>query len=191
MNNIETDEILFENIFMPTEGTYRDFISCQTSHGGKVKNYIWGGVALLASIALFINVEQDLLGVFALSFGILGLLFAGILFVAPKVIEAKKLQQLLKRSRLLSSEDDEFIKYETYFQNDSFEAGGEIRFQYDQISKIMVSTLYMFIMIEDTVHTAVKKDAFTIGDYESFVVFLKEKLKDNPVALLGLLEGTR
>jgi len=32
----------------------------------------------------------------------------------------------------------------------------------------------------------IKKGAFTKGDYESFVPFLREKLKDNPKALKGL-----
>ena len=33
---------------------------------------------------------------------------------------------------------------------------------------------------------AIKKDAFTVGDYENFVAFLREKLQDNPKALRGL-----
>jgi len=56
---------------------------------------------------------------------------------------------------------------------------------------IRSSELGLYLYVEgssekNSRHVVLKKDAFTKGDYESFVEFLKEKLKDNPKALKGL-----
>jgi hypothetical protein len=57
--------------------------------------------------------------------------------------------------------------------------------EYKQITNIISSKNGLYIVIKKKI-VPIKKDAFTKGDYESFVVFMKEKLKGNRRALRGL-----
>jgi len=67
---------------------------------------------------------------------------------------------------------------------------GDYTFRYNQISEIIEAKLCLYIMVEksekDHALAVVKKDAFTKGDYEAFVSFLRERLEGNQKALKGL-----
>ena len=66
------------------------------------------------------------------------------------------------------------------FYDDNFMASGN-SYQYDQITKIVVGKLCLFLIVGKLLTVMIKKDdAFTIGDYASFIDFLIEKLHDKP-----------
>jgi len=70
--------------------------------------------------------------------------------------------------------------------NSAFIEIGEGRYEYSHVTKTVNGKKCLFLVVEKSLTIIIKKDAFTKGDYESFVEFLKEKLKDNPKALKGL-----
>ena len=67
---------------------------------------------------------------------------------------------------------------------------GDYSFHYHQISKIIEAKLCLYIMVErnekDYALAIVRKDAFTKGEYETFVSFLRGRLAGNQKALHGL-----
>jgi len=82
------------------------------------------------------------------------------------------------------------VKYgHAVFFADSVEYG-DYTFRYNQISETIEAKLCLYIMVEksekDHALAVVKKDAFTKGDYEAFVSFLRERLEGNQKALKGL-----
>jgi len=104
-------------------------------------------------------------------------------FCIERTARYLRLKQLLKQSRVETSAN--LGNQKKTFNVNNFEIGNGT-FRYEQISKIISANMCLFIVIEKSVTVMVKKDAFTIGDYESFVAFLREKLQDNPQALRGL-----
>lgn len=53
-------------------------------------------------------------------------------------------------------------------------------------SKVLKIYCYTAFSVSLILLALILIDAFTVGDYETFVAFLREKLKDNPKALKGV-----
>ena len=71
------------------------------------------------------------------------------------------------------------------FYDDTFDLGDKA-YSYDEVLEVVSAKLCLYIFIDKKIAVTVKKDSFTKGNYEPFVAFLREKLKDNPKALRGL-----
>ena len=174
----EQQKIIFENVFIPTVETYREHVHCTISSATIITSYIFGALCtLLAMVFTWAHLRGDM------GSGILIIVtiffFLAVFFFLAATGRKRTLKSKLKYARILNSgKEGEFAVYENYFYNDQFTISQGMSYQYGQISKLLVSKDYLFIDIEETLHTAVKKDSFTVGDYESFVVFLREKFKE-------------
>ena len=62
----------------------------------------------------------------------------------------------------------------------------ENTYKYKSISKVVEGKICLYISLGKALGVTIRKDAFTKGDYETFVTFLRERLKDNPKALKRL-----
>jgi len=56
----------------------------------------------------------------------------------------------------------------------------DYKFTYDQIKNIIIGKVSIYLLGENVFSVGFRKDAFTIGDYASFIDFLIEKLHDKP-----------
>lgn len=181
------DDVLLKNQFTPSEETYREYIKALMSRSYKLRYFFLGTLFLLASLFLLsvvIILEDRSASTIAAT--IVSFYLAILFYFTPKIQGARRLKESLKTARLLSSGNPNgFSDFEASFFNDNF-ITERFTFQYSQISKVVSSHNYMYLIIEATFGVIIKKDAFTVGDYETFVAFLREKLKDNPKAMKGL-----
>ena len=106
-----------------------------------------------------------------------------VILVIKQTAKHLNLKKLIKQIQVGIAANPEARK--TEFLANQFNGGGA-SFRYERITKIVEGNLCLYIIIGGVYAGMVKKDAFTVGDYESFVIFLREKLKDNPKALKGL-----
>lgn len=132
--------------------------------------------------------------IFSIMAIVFGLLFGGLVlaialaaictaFLSLHITKHSKFKEAMKAFENLVSTGYE--GWRSVFFDDMFESDNNT-YYYEQISKVVKGKLCLHIIIEKKLLVMVKKDAFTKGDYESFVLFLREKLKDNPEALKGL-----
>jgi len=166
------EKVLFVNEFIPTQEIVGEYVIRIYLKVSRLLCYafsamfvlwallsgdgFWGAMALIATTAFFITVYT------------------------MKYLETEK---LMKAFGLVTS--TEGGKLRTIFYDDTSRLANNT-FRYEQISKIVDAKLGLYIIIEKAIAIIIKKDSFTVGDYESFVTFLREKLKDNPKALRGL-----
>ena len=183
----DVENIMFENLFVPTEEFFWDFVQSLCKRN-KAFCILFGVIFSIA--ALFFIFLAILVPSVGTLFPAIVLTFTSIyLFFAPSITKRKIFKQVVKRDKLLNAENENsFSKHNVIFYYDEFgpRSAGAAMFKYNQISEINISNIAIYIAIEKTFTAPIKKDAFTIGDYDSFVVFLREKLKDNPKALKGL-----
>ena len=163
------DEVLFELNFIPKKEDLQEFNSRIL-----FRNYEFFCYAL-ALIMTVVYAFYSTLG--------LALTFMVIAIVIVNIAKSLRLKQLVKQFQMIAKTNPK-IQWKVFYA-DKFETYNGI-FGYEQISKIIVADLCQYIIIENVATVMLKKDAFTIGDYDSFIVFLREKLKDNPKALKGL-----
>lgn len=181
---------LFINSFTATEETYRDFATRSISRGYKVVHFLVGTMFMLFFLfyALYalVNLDERLRGIVIVTCAIGFFIVALSAYLSPKLKSKRVFRESMTRFRLLNAGSDSNVpKNIIYFRDSEFEFS-DIMVKYSQISKTSCSSAYMFIVVENAVTIIVKKDAFTKGDYDSFLIFMKDKLKDNPKALKGL-----
>ena len=157
---------LFKNEFVPAKEEVKEYISHVFLKKTKIQCIVFS-VAFLLWGLLYVGIPWALIP---------PLFFFLLVFVVQHLEIKKGMQALIENGKVRRM----------FYNNteDTFELDNNT-FCYNQISKIVEAKLCLYIFIGKKA-TAVKKDAFTIGDYESFVAFLREKLKDNPQALRGL-----
>ena len=177
------DETVFKNFFVMNESIFHDYIrSFHSKHRSKIWLYIYSIMAVLLSLFFFYaSVDGPLILLIA---AIVFLPFSTLPYIALKKWRKLYTKKLIEQYK--SRHSGELADYQTVFYNNRFERFPESTFQYNQISYVVATDVSLYLMIGNETTIIVKKDAFTIGDYESFVSFLKEKLKDNPKVLRGL-----
>ena len=191
IQSTEQQEPLFENAFTATEEVYRDYAKLSVSRAYKNIHVLVGAIFTLFFVFLIFarshGFQNDMIPLLI----VVAPLCAIHAFLSPKIKATKLFKHALKRENVLhAGKENSFSWHEAKFYKDVIMVG-DVKFKYSQISKILTSNSCLYILIQETFVITIKKDAFTVGDYESFIVFLKEKLTDNPVALLGLLEGVK
>ena len=115
------------------------------------------------------------------------MLIIGFVFIAGIVLSIRLKNQQIKQWPLIKSASNEKIK--TIFFDDKLIVNPSIEnytFRYNQVSRITDAKLCLYIMFDEAVVVMIKKDAFTKGDYDSLVSFLRERLIDNPKILKSL-----
>ena len=178
----KNNELRFQNEFILEKNFLREFFRLTMSKGYSAICYIFFGAVLIFSLIVLLNggAQNIPMLLFLLCISIYGLSFP----VSRVNLNAKN---LLKQYAVLSSGGTAGIR--VLFHNSEFNSnvyGRENTFSYTQISKVVSGKLGLYFHIEKSLYVMLKKDAFTVGDYDSFVVFLREKLKDNPKALKRL-----
>jgi len=115
------------------------------------------------------------------------LMIAVLLLVLLFVRKRKEAKRTLKVFTLLKSPNGVAQKrfYDGWFALD------HNLFPYDQISGLAEGKRCFYIVVGKAVTLIIQKDAFTIGDYETFVVFLSERLGDKPKLLKRLQKVRR
>ena len=172
-------ETMFENVFIPVEDTYRDYMDCKIPKSQKIISCIFGGFSVLISVFAIIAYVRGDMGAGVIAVATTFLLFAALSLIGTFSVKRQDLERKIKEERLRNSgKEGDFACIKTNFIEESFRTTDGAIYQYDQISKLLVSRDYLFIIIEEMISTAIKKNAFTLGDYESFVVFLREKFKE-------------
>ena len=167
--NEDQKAILFAVELIPTKEEIREYIAHVF-----YKGYTLFGCAFSIAVIL-LGFWFDFL-IIALVCSVVGLLNLQI----AKYWKSRKAIEAFERLASTGYEGWRSVFYEDVFKSDNN------TFCYEQIAKIVVGKLCLYIIIEKTLLVIIRKDAFTVGDYESFVAFLREKLKDNPAALWGL-----
>ena len=167
---IESEEVLFENRFVPDKKALSEYYDRVVYRINMIVLLSLWIVLVFASLILLEWRLRTLI----------------IIIIALIVVFIRKyvdVRNLLKHYelRISSGMYDGQIKF---YENNFIVSKGT--FSYNQISKIIVGKHCVFIIVEKALHIIVKKDAFIKGDYDSFVEFLKEKLKDNRKALRGI-----
>ena len=76
------------------------------------------------------------------------------------------------------------------FYEETFTANGGT-YQYEQITKIVAGKVCLYLVVGKIFTVMVNRDAFIIGDYESFLDFLMGKLENNPKAVKVLEKEKR
>jgi len=187
MCNEDANQTLFCNTFTPTEEVYRDLSKHAVSRLYKMAHFLAGTVFIFFSGFLFLAMIGGVRDTKILIVAIGCVLVALHAYSSPKIRAIRIFKHTIKREKLLNTgKEGDFPQILIAFKRDTFENANNVTLQYNQISKSTNSRHCIYLIVEETCCVMVKKDAFTKGDYESFVVFLKEKLKDNPKALRGL-----
>ena len=107
-------------------------------------------------------------------------------FFARQIVKKLCLRHALKKIEL-SSHLTQQISQRTFYDGHFFtNNNGDDTLFYSQISSIANTALCLCLTLDPTTTILIKKDAFTTGTYDDFVVFLRDKLHDNPKALKGL-----
>jgi len=172
--DVEKKEVLFEVIFMPTKEITKEFQNRLNLKAHTIFAYAFGVIVLL-------------FGLWSGWLGSTGLFWVCVILapVCPVVIEYRKQSEAKQILNLWAAGPVGTAGYKAEFFDEIF-THRDLSFRYDQISTFTKGNLCLYIQIKKTITIIAKKDSFTKGDYESFVSFLREKLKDNPKALRGL-----
>ena len=164
-----TSEASFINEFVPQEEEVAEYFRRIT-----LKNYYIASFTICASYTL-ISV--------AFGYWIYAVIVTIIMAIITSITSIARFRQTYKTIKVqYSISPDAPI---SAFHTDCIKTGGAT-LAYSQVTKVAITKSCIFLVIEKALTVMLKKDAFTKGDYESFVEFLKEKLKDNPKALKGL-----
>jgi len=180
--DMNTSELLFENIFAPDKIFVLEFCKCAYSKAIKIFCYIFFPLMVLFVFIAFLGGAENIITQLLIA-------FISVYFFFTPILHARQhSKKLLKQYALLASSDENTGSKTIFFTShlESSMYGRTNTFYYNQVSRVMVGKLGAYLLIEKSLYVMVKKDAFTKGDYESFIPFLKEKLKDNPKALRGL-----
>ena len=78
-----------------------------------------------------------------------------------------------------------------FFYNETFRYNGDYEHGYEDVNRIIVGKISLYLMNKDLFFVALSKSAFTTGTYPEFVAFLSEKLADNPKAVNVLQKELR
>jgi len=169
----QTEECLFENAFTPTEETWGEF-AVRMHKRPRVLFFVGAGIfSLLTVPVIFALVANGFRESFA---GLIFLVGAVIFFLLPGFHTRKMKKGLIKQERLLNSGKEEPTMRGSRFFQSYFESLSGSRYTYDQISNVMHSKNFIFIVLEDQLTLLVRKNAFLNGDEASFALFLKGKL---------------
>ena len=170
-------EVQFEVVFTPDKALVREYISCVFRKGLKIFFYTLFSVMFLFSLIAILGGEVSVNSIAMIGMSVLGLLM-------PMLRINLDSKALLKQYKTLSSNGTSGIKVNFYDDNfNSNVYGRENTFKYNQISKVTCGKLGIYLTIEKSICVLIEKDAFTVSRYEFFMLFLREKLKDNPKAL--------
>jgi large-conductance mechanosensitive channel len=164
-----TSEASFINEFVPQEKEVAEYFRRIT-----LKNYCIASFAICASYVL-ISV--------AFGYWIYAVIVTIIMAIITSITSIARFRQTYRiiQVQYSISLDDPISS----FHADYIKTGGAT-LAYSQVTKVVITKSCIFLIIEKALTVMLKKDAFTKGDYEAFIEFLKEKLKDNPKALKGL-----
>ena len=162
-------DILFVTDFIPTTDDIREQIDCVV-----FKNYRRFCYSLCIATMLFCLLLNRIIAA-----GILFIFF----FLIIRFFHRQLLKLLIRRLQLAISSGTNVKKH--VFYSNQFEIGSGT-FRYNQITKVIPADFCLYIILQKVSVVMVKKDAFTTGTYDDFVVFLRDKLHDNPKALKGL-----
>ena len=170
----------FEIIFTPDKVFAKEFANRTFSKTIKVFFYIFFPTTLFLALIAVLSGEISLNALLMIGVAVIGIL-------TPTSRANWDAKNLLKQYAVLSSGDKVGIKVVfNEFEFSSNVYGRENTFNYAQISKVVSGKLGLYFHIEKSLYVMLKKDSFTVGDYDSFLVFLREKLKENPKALKTL-----
>ena len=172
---------LFRNDFIPLKAFFVELCAQILNKTHRHLCHIFFGILfMLAVLGLLSGVENPKQPVVVIVLSLVGFSF-------PTITSHLNAEKMLKQYAVLSSGDTVGIRVVfNEFEFSSNVYGRESTFSYSQISRVISGKLGLYFHIEKSLYVMLKKDSFTVGDYDSFVVFLREKLKDNPKALKGL-----
>jgi len=159
VNNEDKKNMLFVSDFFSTKKEITEFANRIVFRNIALACYTVSIVAILVGLWLGrINL-------------IVGFVVAGAVLLNLQIVKYRVIKKAHKTAVLKKDGDTQRV-----FCGDAFGLNGEM-YGYGQISKIVVARLCMYIYISTEKYPVVmvKKDAFTVGDYESFVAFIEEK----------------
>ena len=172
---IKSEQILFINEFHFTKELIRDSLNFPFNKKHLASLFIF---SIMIGVGFWLRLELLAVSLFST--------FVAMCtpFLVRQILKQLCLVRSLKAFNLSLQSPQQIsqkVFYEDYFTaNQSDE-----KLAYDQISFIASTTFCLCVGLSST-SILIKKDAFTTGIYDDFVVFLRDKLHDNPKALKGL-----
>ena len=170
---------LFENIFTATEATWRDL---GKGSAREIKMYWLIAGSILAAVAVILAILGSLSGdvlllIFAVAAAIGAVYF--IFFHAGR--EGRKLEAYYSKQERLKNAgmENEFRDFGLRCYENHFESLRGSKHSYGQITSIVTGGEHTFVMLDRLLLFIVKTDAFTIGDYDTFISFVTRHAKDS------------
>jgi len=183
MDNNLHESTSFEVVFTPTKALAKEFAKLSNKVTKIIFRVFFSVYLFFISLAILGAVLSGNLGhsiLIQASVALIG-------FFMPTLVILRDSRNILKQYTLLGATGCPEIKINFFSENiNSNLCGRESNFKYSQITKTITGKIVLYLSIEKTLYVLIKKDSFTKGDYDSFLIFMREKLKDNPKALRGL-----
>jgi len=178
---IDVKEALFESIFTADKKLIMEVCKLTYPKVLKIICYTLFPVLILFGLIVFVRKlpDIDLMLIFFLS------ICMSALFIPSIRIwyDARRLMALFKEQ----GADVGMITASFYYDRFCYSyLNTKGNAQYKQIVKIVVGDIGLYIIFKKKAFAFIKKDTFTKGDYGKFIMFLREKLNDNPKAQRGL-----
>lgn len=194
---MNVDSVLYENIFKPEKQILIEYVKQTYPKWRKVFSYIFGLIGCLFGIFIISSYtsseyKQDATiysAVLILAFCILTVFLP---LIHYRFYAKKLLTRMLDRTSEISFYENCFV-VKGYSSPDSpkYKESTELVSEYSKIYKLVPGKIGLYIAIDKDFYTMIRKDSFITGNYESFEVFLREKLKNNPRAVKGLVKRNR
>lgn len=163
-------EPIFENRIKMTKEVYFQFISRALRLTSRIFMFI--GVFILAVSLISLTVTE-------LSSMLVGSIVFAAIMVFLSVFNARFSANRVYKQQLVmhGQEPENTVRFTDTIQGFGSNKG-ESTYQYSQITKIYETKDLMMLMLGKLVAIPLKKDGFTIGSYEGFKTFIKEKCPD-------------
>ena len=170
---------LFENKFAATEATWRD-LGKGSAKENKVYGFAAGTVLAIAAVVLVVLGILSDDGVMFIAAGVAVVCAVYTMFFYAKR-EGRKLEaNYSKQERLQNAGlENEFRDFGLRCYENHFESLRGTKHGYAQITSMVTAGEHAFIVVDEVLLLVVKADAFTIGDYEAFIVFIKQTAQDS------------
>ena len=177
----EAKDTLFENIFKADNKLIMEVCSLTYPKVPKIICYTLFPVLILFGLIVFaIKLPDiDLKLILFLSICICALFIPSIRIR----YDAKRLMSLFKDHYTDAGMITSSFYYDRFYYN--YLRTNE-NAQYKQIKKIVIGDIGLYIILRKNALAFIKKDSFTKGDYGTFIMFLREKVSDNPKVQRGL-----
>jgi len=178
------EESIFENKYTLNKKIARDLILRVSFGNFRKVAYVFCAIGVWTCIVglLGVIVGSPVLNM-PPAYAIYGFIYV-VPFMLMQIRKYSAARQLMRRWQLLTAASNKNDS-KTIFFEDAFEAD-DLKFKYDQISKLAETKLCVYIVLEKAATVIVQKDAFIKGDYSEFVIFLRKRVKSKLKTMIGI-----